>query len=165
METNKINKAIESTKKLLPSIIVILTIPLISAMIWVVYELHFVPMYRQLQIPGRLLVFSIPVALIICYGYLSANKHTSTLAGLLLLPLMSTYAEIIGGVIEPYAGMMEMLEMLLRPSRLLNLVIGLLPFMLLHGTIGYLASKRTKAHILGSIVLTILFLAIISGVD
>ncbi|SES68629.1 hypothetical protein SAMN04488587_0579 [Methanococcoides vulcani] len=129
-----------------------MTIPLIFAIIWVVYELHFVP------------IFSIPVALIICYGYLSANKHTSTLAGLLLLPLMFTYAEIIDKLIEPYDGRMEMLEMVLQPSSLLNLVIDLLPFMLLHGAIGYLASKRTKAHILGAIVLTIVFLAIISAV-
>ncbi|WP_445474584.1 hypothetical protein ACT9XH_09410 [Methanococcoides methylutens] len=162
METNQ--DIIESTKKLLPSIIVILTIPLISAMIWVVYELHFVPMYRQLQVPGRLLVFSIPFALLIGYGYLSANKYTSTLAGLLLLPLMSTYAQIMSGVIEPYAGTMEMLEMALRPARLLNIVSGSLPSILLHGAIGYLASKRTKAHILGAIVLTILYLAIISRV-
>ncbi|NPE29221.1 hypothetical protein HNV12_14925 [Methanococcoides sp. SA1] len=162
METNQINEAIASAKSPLPSILVILTIPLISAIIWVVYETQFTPTSRQSDFLGKLLFFSIPFALIICHGYLSANKHTSTLAGLFFFPLLSIYAEIVGGLINPYDGMVAIL---LRPSRLLSLVIGLLPFMLLHGTIGYLASKRTKVHILASIILTIIFLAIISGID
>lgn len=132
----------------------ILLIPLVSAIIWIwVVGLHLSSM--EWQILGRLLIFGFPMVLLICYGYMSADKYASAIAGLLLFPLMLTYVEML------QTGTGNVLQF----SRLLNLITGLTPLILIAGLAGYLASKKTKIHILGSVALLILVLAIIVGID
>ena len=149
-------------KKLYPSLLIILLIPLLPALIWVLYEIKSTPTPMQFQLLMRFIIFGSPIILLIYYGHITGNKIISILVGMSLFPLLFFYAEVIGGLIDPHPGR---IWTLIKPSFLFGFIIDLAPMMLLHGLIGYLASQRTKAYLLASIFLSILYLILLSGID
>lgn len=156
-------ESVKSTiKKFYPSLLIILLIPLLPALIWVLYEIKSTPTPMQLQLLMRFIIFGSPVILLIYYAHITGNKIFSILVGMSLFPLIFFYAEIIGELIDPHPGR---IWTLIKPSFLFGLIIDVAPIMVLHGLIGYFASKRTKINLLASIVLFMAYLFIMINID
>ena len=145
-------------KKLCPSLLIILLIPLLPALMETLYAVYLIPsapLSIKFQLLIRLIIYGSPIVLLIGYGYIAGNKVVSTVAGMFLIHLQNIYTNIFLELLDPSF-------IMLSPSRWLEIEMNL---MIIHGLIGYLASQRTKAYLLVSIILSILYLILISGID
>ena len=145
-------------KKLCPSLLIILLIPLLPALMETLYAVYLIPsapLSIKFQLLIRLIIYGSPIVLLIGYGYITGNKVVSTVAGMSLIHLQNIYTNIFLELLDPSFTMLS-------PSRWLEIEMNL---MVIHGLIGYLASQRTKAYLLVSIILSILYLILISGID
>ena len=145
-------------KKLCPSLLIILLIPLLPALMETLYAVYLIPsapLSIKFQLLIRLIIYGSPIVLLIGYGYIAGNKVVSTVAGMFLIHLQNIYTNIFLELLDPSF-------IMLSPSRWLEIEMNL---MVIHGLIGYLASQRTKAYLLVSIILSILYLILISGID
>ena len=145
-------------KKLCPSLLIILLIPLLPALMETLYAVYLIPsapLSIKFQLLIRLIIYGSPIVLLIGYGYITGNKVVSTVAGMSLIHLQNIYTNIFLELLDPSF-------IMLSPSRWLEIEMNL---MVIHGLIGYLASQRTKAYLLVSIILSILYLILISGID
>lgn len=157
------DKMTDNQKRLIHSVAIIMLFPLLLALMEVGYMFYLVPIMPislKLQQLFRILIHGVPLALMIFYGYATGNKVVATLCGALLLPLESIYAEIIFERFDPEFIMAD-LNYWLRWNTILDFV----PFILICGLIGYFASKRTKASLLASIVLFMIYLFIMINLD
>lgn len=144
-------------QKRLIHLAIILLLPLLPALLIVGSNLYLIPAFCQWF---RILIFSAPSALIIYYGYATGNKVVATLCGALLMALVVIYTEILFELFDPefiMAGLNHWLRW--------NTILDLAPFTLICGLMGYFASRRTKASLLASVLLGILFVFIMASLD
>ncbi len=146
----------DNQKRLIHLAIIIL-LPLLPALLIVGYNLYLIPAFDIDEWFG-ILIFSAPSALIIYYGYATGNKVVATLCGALLLPLVDIYTGILLELFDPEF-IMAGLNYWLRWRRIINYA----PFTLICGLMGYFASRRTKASLLASVLLGILFVFIMAS--
>ncbi|TQD27929.1 hypothetical protein [Methanolobus vulcani] len=136
----------DKNKSILSAAIVVL-LPLLPALIDVGYKLYL-PIMEDviLHILMTIIVFGVPEAVIIYYGYTTGDNITSTLSGVFLIPLYIFYSEILLELSDPDF-IMAGLGHWLRIITIIDLVIPAL----ICGVMGYCASKRTRASLLVSI--------------
>ncbi|NMX21594.1 hypothetical protein C5S30_03995 [ANME-1 cluster archaeon GoMg4] len=158
-------------KKLIISTAMVILLPLLSALMYVGYDLIRAPSIESeivkhllwlqfLSVFWRIIVFGIPAALIIFYGYTTGDKITSTLSGVFLIPIFDIYSSILFELLDQDF-IMANLSYWLRWNRLIDLT----PFMFIYGLMGYFASRRTKASLVVAISLGILMILLILGID
>lgn len=123
--------------------------------LYAVYLIPSAPLSIKFQLLIRLIIYGSPIVLLIGYGYITGNKVVSTITGMFLIHLQNIYTNIFLELLDPSFTMLS-------PSRWLEIEMNL---MVIHGLIGYLASQRTKAYLLVSIILSILYLILISGIN
>ncbi|HIH97093.1 MAG TPA: hypothetical protein HA348_06420 [Thermoplasmata archaeon] len=149
----------------------IVLLPLLSALMYVGYDLIRAPSIESeivkhllwlqfLSVFWRIIVFGIPAALIIFYGYTTGDKITSTLSGVFLIPIFDIYSSILFELLDPDF-IMPSLHYWLSWNRLINLT----PPMLIYGLMGYFASRRTKASLVVAISIGILMVLLFLGID
>ncbi|AKB84721.1 MULTISPECIES: nitrous oxide reductase family maturation protein NosD [Methanococcoides] len=150
-------------KKSIISVSMILLLPLLPALIGVIYELHLLETIISILLWNylfiRFLEFGLPAAVIIFYGYTTEDKLFSTLSGVFLIPLFFIYADILLGMLDPQS------IMNLGYWLQWNAIVDVSPFMVLYGLIGYFGARRTKLSLIISICIAIFILVIISGID
>jgi len=149
-------------KKLILSAAMIVLLPLLSALMYVGYDLYIPIILRctELEMVRRIIVLGIPAALIIYYGYTTENKIVSTLSGALLIPIFDIYSSILFELLDPDF-IMANLSYWLSWNRLINLA----PPVLIFGLLGYFASRRTKASLVVAIALGIFIILMFLGID
>jgi len=104
------------------------------------------------------IIFGISMSLIIAYGYITKNKITSTLSGVFLFPLFTTYFAILRGLADHYFT----IEWLIKWLNWI-FILNNTHFMLINGLAGYFASRGTKASLLIAILFAVLFIFIVLG--
>ncbi|MBN1133647.1 MAG: hypothetical protein JXA38_01725 [Methanosarcinaceae archaeon] len=154
----------DNQKRLIHSAVIIMLIPLLSALMEVSYKLFLVPtmmpISMELQQLSRILIFGVPSVLLIYYGYTTGNKVVATLCGVLLFPLNSIYAEILFELFDP-----EFIMAGLNYWFRWKTIIDFSPFTLICGLMGYFASIRTKASLLAGVCFGILLISILLLID
>jgi len=82
-------------KKMILSVAMIVLLPLLSALMYVGYDLYIPIILRctELEMVRRIIVLGVPAVLIIYYGCTTGDKITSTLSGVFLIPIFDIYSD------------------------------------------------------------------------
>lgn len=128
-------------KRMFFSAAMMILLPLLPALMDTGYKLYSPIMEDNiLHILMTIIIYGLPAAVIIYYGYTTGDNITSTLSGVFLIPLYILYSEIFMELFDPHF-VMAGLGHWLRITTIIDLVI----FALICGIMGYCASKRTRA--------------------
>jgi len=113
----------------------------------------------ELQMAVKALLVGIPVAILIHYGRRTHDEIITTLTGALMFPIFGIYTQVLGLLFDPDF-------MLPLPGQCMswNLFAGTIPFMLLLGVMGYLASRKTNGSLLIASAIGFLVVAIVLGI-
>lgn len=139
----------------------VLLLPLLPALMFTGYTLMipFILPSTELQMAVKLLIVAIPVSILILYGRHTHDGIGSTLSGALMFPVFELYTQVLGFLSDP--GFMSVF-----PAQWpgWNLFAGIMPFVLLLGAIGFLASRKTTVSLLLASALGFLAAAIVLGI-
>jgi len=122
--------------------------------------------FLQMEQIFRILICGIPLSLIIAYGYITRDKITSTLSGILLCPLSQFYFGTIYALADHYFTIEWLIRRLIGWLGWLGWIdtLSFIP-LLICGLVGYFASRRTKVSLSIAIFFGILFIFIMLGID
>jgi len=139
---------------------IILLLPLLMASLFEGYGL-MVPVVlpsTELQMVLKAMIFGIPVAILIGFGRWTGDGTGTTLSGLLLFPLFWIYTQVLSQMFDP--------GFVATPLYGLNwnFFAGTAPFVLISGSMGWFASRKTNQSLFIAIALGVLSIVIIVGI-
>ncbi|WP_342306297.1 hypothetical protein [Methanolobus sp. ZRKC5] len=140
---------------------IIILHPLLPALMDVGYKLYS-PIMEDiiLHILMTTIIFGVPAALIIYYGYTTGDEMTSTLSGVFLIPLYNLYSDILLELLDPHF-IMTGTGYWLQITTFIDLAIPAL----ICGAMGYFASKRTRAFLWVSVFFGMLLILMFVLID
>ncbi|WP_340819647.1 hypothetical protein [Methanolobus sp. WCC4] len=140
---------------------IVVLLPLLPALIDVGYKLYS-PIMEDviLHILMTTVIFGVPAAFIIYYGYTTGDEITSTLSGVFLVPLYSLYSDILLELLDPHF-IISGAGYWLRITTFIDLAIPAV----ICGAMGYFASRRTRKSLLVSVFLGMVFILMFSLID
>jgi nitrous oxidase accessory protein len=148
------NKGNKDLFRIISMFVMILLLPLLSALIFMGCEIIAHPTSIKMIQVCKIIIFGTPILLLLAYGYIMKEKITSILSGVFLIPLFFFYVDILYlyDKFDPYFWLRWMV------------LYEYSPFMLICGLAGYFASRGTKVSLLIAIFFGILFVYIMWGI-
>lgn len=139
----------------------ILLLPLPSALIFSGFAIMtpIILPSTEIQMAVKALMVAIPASVLILYGRYTHDKIGSTLSGAFLFPVFGLYAQVLGYLFDPGI-------ILVLPAQLpgWDLFAGTVPFVVLLGVMGFLASRKTNVSLLIALAMGFLAVAIVTGI-